>query len=631
MMCRLWTIPLLVIALLLITADVSASFGAKTKTIDELIEQLQDDKPDLRRKAADELGSHGYLAASAVPELIRTLDDDDYMVASAAVKALGKIGPEPGVVDALMLCITDEDKDFLKDSAIRALGNIGEEAACVIPLLIEMLGEKYPHNVDSILEALAQMGPAAEDALPLIVRYAADKYQRKAEKVHQILLNIGSEKSISFLLDLAETGDTEARKGAFAALGAFGEDASDAIPVLVKAIREDNLQVASEAVTAIVRITTRQDIIELMIDVLINEDVILRQAVVKAFGEIESNPDVMDALVYTIMNDTSTIASSALGAINKVGKCPVECLPVLLALLEDGNYQAIMAAGKMGADAAEAVPILMNTIGEGINNYIIITALKEIGMEAQEGIDGLLELLESDKDSVRSSAIEALKEIGPREEIISVFADLAINDPDPQIRGKVVRILGGFAPGSLEVLPVLLQAMDDDDGSIRSDARRGVAKFTDESSDEQSGLHRLIPIMESMLLGDDADARFHAAASLAKSGAEGRRILFEALKNEDDNIRHITAIAIAYAGIDHGNVLRHLLDALTSQDFVIFDSATRAIREMGGEAKRAVPRLIELLDECDGKTWYIVSTLVSIGPEPGVVDALLRLLDKEDL
>jgi HEAT repeat protein len=66
-----------------------------TVSVDELLTQLSNMEPDVRRRAAISLGRLGGQAKEAIPALEKTSNDDNQFVAKAAREALDKIRSEP--------------------------------------------------------------------------------------------------------------------------------------------------------------------------------------------------------------------------------------------------------------------------------------------------------------------------------------------------------------------------------------------------------------------------------------------------------------------------------------------------------------------------------------------------------
>ncbi len=122
-----------------------------------------------RQSAAEHLGKLGPAAKEAVPDLLRHLNSDNPRVFAAAARALGRIGPEPGVVEGLISAIASDTEDP-QVAPIEALIDIGPPA---IPQLVAALRHDWLAESNDIREgaayALGRMGPTATEAVPGLV------------------------------------------------------------------------------------------------------------------------------------------------------------------------------------------------------------------------------------------------------------------------------------------------------------------------------------------------------------------------------------------------------------------------------------------------------------------------------
>ena len=128
-------------------------------------------------------------------------------------------------------------------SVAEALGLIGPDAKDAVPALVEALKDNndgvrryeetwlHPKKEDgpsrlrrSIVEALGRIGPEAKEAVPLIVRSLKDDY------------------------------DPNVRVAAVEALGEIGSEATEAVPALVEALEDYDSEVGQRAAKALKKI-----------------------------------------------------------------------------------------------------------------------------------------------------------------------------------------------------------------------------------------------------------------------------------------------------------------------------------------------------------------------------------------
>lgn len=104
--------------------DHTMNAGQGNRSIENLIELIQDNDPLVRVHAGFALGSIGEEALPAVPVLIEMLENGGVQDRKLAATTLGKIGPVAAeAIPALLEAATDED-DGVADLAVRALEEI---------------------------------------------------------------------------------------------------------------------------------------------------------------------------------------------------------------------------------------------------------------------------------------------------------------------------------------------------------------------------------------------------------------------------------------------------------------------------------------------------------------------------
>jgi HEAT repeat protein len=135
--------------------------------IEELITQLRDKDPDLRRAAAKQLADAGPDAKPATAALIKALKDDDLFVRRFAAEALGAIEADPkaAVPPLSALLASEKERKEVQEAAAGSLGKLGKTATAP---LIEAAKD---HSKDALVrkravDGLGHIGPDARAALP---------------------------------------------------------------------------------------------------------------------------------------------------------------------------------------------------------------------------------------------------------------------------------------------------------------------------------------------------------------------------------------------------------------------------------------------------------------------------------
>jgi HEAT repeat protein len=188
------------------------------KGAEELIRDLQADKPLVRRGAAEQLGK--AKDARGVEPLLTALRDEDEGVRREATKALGEIG-NPRVVKPLGEMLNDTD-EFVRVNALEALERIRTDEA--VNLIIGGLKNANPMVRINACASLRRIGdkkaiPSLEevakaDPLPY-VRFAAEQALVlfrgevivKAPETERIRKVSADEKEIPSIAELAQVAE----------------------------------------------------------------------------------------------------------------------------------------------------------------------------------------------------------------------------------------------------------------------------------------------------------------------------------------------------------------------------------------------------------------------------------------
>ena len=217
------------------------------------ITALGGDDASIRSRAADELGSLGESAAEGVPYLIQALRDDYEPVRLNAAYALGAIG-EPSVPQ--LIEVLGDENGPTRRMAAYALAAVGAPA-------VPALSEALQHTEDTVrIEAsyaLAQIGDAAEPALPALIERTKDECAEVRRYLAEAFGSLGATaaSAVPHLTDIvADDADKQARFEAALALAQIGPAANDAVPVLAKALWDEDRYVRDNTIHALKRIDT---------------------------------------------------------------------------------------------------------------------------------------------------------------------------------------------------------------------------------------------------------------------------------------------------------------------------------------------------------------------------------------
>ena len=330
-----------VVILITVLPFSSARTDEEKDRVLELIERLKDEDEDVRRNAAEALVKIGE---PAVEPLIKVLKDKNAKVRGDAAYALGRIG-DKRAVDALIEVLRNEDDDALvRLSAAEALIRIGEPA---VEPLIEALKDEDEDARSFAADALGEIGDRR--AVDALVKILKDGSAEVRESAACALGKIGDEKALphleliwekeeskevkvwvayalfriakkegtfEFLLDVLKDRDREVRWQAVLALGGTGDKrAVEPLMGVLKDIGEDML-VRGSAANALVEIG--EPAVRPLIKALRDEDVEVRWNAAAALGKIGDRRAVKP-LIKALKDDDIIVRLFAAGALGDIG------------------------------------------------------------------------------------------------------------------------------------------------------------------------------------------------------------------------------------------------------------------------------------------------------------------------
>jgi len=159
------------------------------------------------------------------------------------------------------------------------------------------------------------------------------------------------------------------------------------------------------------------------------------------------SPRALAAVIEMINDSNSDVRNSGHLALAHVASQAKPVVPVLMERLKaahftnstSGIYGAaeIDALGRIGPEAQEAVPLLVDVLKSSKMQGNILNALEAIGPNAGEAVPTLVELLRSGEPGVKTGVIQALTAIGPKARLAVPALNGALGDEN-----SVVRIMG---------------------------------------------------------------------------------------------------------------------------------------------------------------------------------------------
>lgn len=236
----------------LAAAGVLGQIGPDAKAaVPALIGALKDEGFDVASWSATALGKIGPGAKAAVPELAKMLGSYRSSRSYTAAVALGEIGPDAKAAVPDLLRMVEKDLHHYAPEACLALWRI-EKHPEAIPALIRILKTDYSSEVGMAAYALGRIGPDARAAVPQLVATLSNKESLVASQTALALWQIAKhEKAIPTLIRLLTDENTTERYHAAWRLQVIGPPAKEAVPALVKNLKDKADYVAPAAADAL--------------------------------------------------------------------------------------------------------------------------------------------------------------------------------------------------------------------------------------------------------------------------------------------------------------------------------------------------------------------------------------------
>jgi HEAT repeat protein len=291
-------------------------------------------------------------------------------------------------------------------------------------------------------------------------------------------------------------------------------------------------------------------------------------------------------------------------------------------LIQDG--QCIVGDG---AASAEDVPALAQSLTHDAAR-VRIEATEDLGMigpPAAAAVPALLRACQDGDPRVRVAAAKAVASIAPKNEKPLPLLVEALKDKSARVRKRAAECLGDLGPGARSALPALLETAKDAHpavrwaaidavGQIGPDAEKAVPTLVEALADAgtrgaaidalgQVGrkAQPAIPALERLLKGDEAAARWPAAAALVRIGGPGVRagvrFFVEAVGRDPSKCFDAHHILLAPTARE---ALPQLLDAVREPP--LRDAATEIIRSLTINPylhKDQVPSVLKLMKDPD--------------------------------
>jgi HEAT repeat protein len=416
----------------------------------------------------------------------------------------------------------------------------------------------------------------------------------------------------------------------------FGPEAHTALSDLKGALTDENHQCGELAADALARLGTVG--IPVLEEALLDRRCKIRLHVAGYLGDLGARAKVALPTLLGALQDEDPyvrlVAASALLRIDRsLGiKAGVPVLNELLKSEKSHRHLEVMGVlRELGPEAgmtAAALGQVLSTSSQDLEMHQqAALTLAEIGPESRAAIPALRGALGDSPIITRMAAARALWQAGCQREAAPIVMK-ALKDPDNEVRKVAAETLGKIGPKARMVVPELRSMLQDKKAPMRADLALALWRVGKEGDCPSSsrGQSPFLP---------DAPSR-ESSAGTEELRKEALDALIEVLRRGIPQERGPAAEALREIGPDARRAIPALIAALKEQsgDDPGYEQemkcrAVEALGAMGSEAKAAVPTLLAALGEKSLDECLVVKALGRIDPQnPIVISTVIHFLEK---
>jgi HEAT repeat protein len=415
-----------------------------TLALPKLLVSATDESAEIRSETVYALGEIGDASAEVVCCLIRMCADNDPRVRFFSVIALGRLRPDhQGALQALVDAIRDEaqidaktaklyaftdqvygfanesDGSPLKVSvqAAEALQRYGSRAAVVVPKLVELI--THPLVRENTIRVLEAIGPPARDhALSALLHIAGDlEAEHQATALSSIAAIAPDDRRVLGCLRAAlQSRNSSVRSLALSKLADCIAGA-EVLDLIKKGLSDEDWHVRGVALRLLENAAEEVGAIDLSVKILADPRISVyeKDDILRRFSRCKGLPDKALPAVLDVMRNSKgnhSLLEYGTDVLIRHFQNRVEIVPFFAELLCNdstfgvGRSHIISALGRFGANAAQAIPALLQNLRT--NLVQVVAAIKQIDVE---------------NAALRSCLLCLLKEEASREETDTYFME----------------------------------------------------------------------------------------------------------------------------------------------------------------------------------------------------------------
>ncbi|HEY7426475.1 MAG TPA: HEAT repeat domain-containing protein [Gemmataceae bacterium] len=596
--------------------------------------------------------SSSIVAQEAKSEKSASRTDEERRAIQAKADALAAKGSKG--VEALAKQVR-EGKTEWQVAALRALRNLGSEAAPALEPIVDALQSKDLRVKRLAVGTIKAIGPKAKSAVPALIEAAKETgdfngsfafggSSNVAEAALEAVQTLDpsaipelAKAMIPGLLQVIKREREGAATNALALLRQLGPHAKPALPKLKEALPTLPPRSAHDCLP--VFLAAGEEGMAILADFLVDPktDSGLKVALLEGYRwEKRTTPSAVRILRTLLEDEKPAVRAAAVQVLATVRS--KELVPKLAGLLDDGEivkvrsdfkgddeFRVARALGNQGKDAVEVLIAGLDN-KKPLARFQAARALALIGRDAKKAAPSLENMLEDPVPLLQLQAAGALLKC-------SKDSDKGLKklkehlQADSRLRGAALQLVTELGRSGQALLPAVKRlTLESKEVPLQHSGFRALEALQADSKE-------IVEVWVALLKKDRSFLNFPPADAIRGNRKEAQAALpalREYFKDRDVNTRRRVTEAMTALGPAAAKAIPALIEALDEDSFVAH-GAMEALGAMGDLAKPAVAPLVRKFDkikpsdrEPDYSKDKILTTLAQIGP--GAVEAVPALL-----
>lgn len=428
---------------------------------------------------------------------------------------------------------------LLSHRAVQAAAYLGSTQQWV-----KALNSNNPQVQIKALISLAEMEQEASPAVRAIAHLLASPNCPVREKAAYTLTKVGPavREVLPSLMKAIRTNATSAKRSctnaaySFYLHNAVSQAGSDAVPVLLDALKDRNTEVRIKAMEILAKVAT-PDSLSILAKAMYDAEPLIRKYAIEGIGKVKMvSRHTLDGVVSALTDEDFEVRAEAAMALGKLGVNSTNVLDALNEALKDRDENVRLQAYEALKELGSPEALTLYRQGKFTDDQGSYLQAKKVQVEEEETVESLMEKIK-----------------------------------DPISKKKAIVALGGMGSKAVKAVPALVKCLNDRECTIGARAAEALGKIKNPSS---------IPALIKALENFYEETRINSAISLSEIGVESLKPLLKAMKTH--NIKGRAAAAFSLGKLARGLDLKQ---------------AEMAVKILAAELKRNHPETKKFVSE----------------------------------